>query len=81
MGSRRLKEIQEETLYLVDTKYRNMKNLMKFSGVAGTILFGFAALFKIQHWPMAGIMMTLRSNDPVACFPAFCIVCTMERDS
>jgi hypothetical protein len=59
MGSRRLKEIQEETLYLVDTKYRHMKNTMKISGVAGTILLGFAALFKIQHWPAAGIMMTL----------------------
>jgi hypothetical protein len=59
MGSRRLKEIQEETLYLVDTKYRNMKNTMKISGVAGTVLFGFAALFKIQHWPLAGALMTL----------------------
>jgi uncharacterized protein with PQ loop repeat len=59
MGSRRLKEIQEETLYAVDTKYRYMKNAMKISGVAGTILFGFAAMFKIQHWPGAGVMMTL----------------------
>jgi hypothetical protein len=57
MGSRRLKEIQEETLYSVDTKYRYMKNTMKISGVAGTILFGFATLFKIQHWPFAGILM------------------------
>ncbi|MCX6261930.1 MAG: DMT family transporter, partial [Bacteroidia bacterium] len=59
MGSRRLKEIQEETLYAVDTKYRNMKNIMKISGVTGTVLSGFAALFKIQHWPGAGAMMTL----------------------
>ncbi len=59
MGSRRLKEIQEETLYLVDKKYRNMKNTMKISGIAGTIMFGFAALFKIQHWPLAGALMTL----------------------
>ena len=59
MGFRRLKEIQEETLYAVDTKYRNMKNTMKISGVAGTILLGFAALFKIQHWPFASIMLTL----------------------
>jgi hypothetical protein len=59
MGPRRLKEIQEETLYLVDTKYRKMKNTMKFSGVAGTIMFGVAAMFKIQHWPFAGIMFTL----------------------
>ena len=59
IGSRRIREIQEETLYLVDTKYRKMKNLMKISGVAGTIMYGFAALFKIQHWAGAGILMTL----------------------
>jgi drug/metabolite transporter (DMT)-like permease len=59
MGPRRLKEIQQETLYAVDTKYRIMKNTMKISGVAGTVLFGLAALFKIEHWPGAGIMMTL----------------------
>jgi hypothetical protein len=59
MGTNRLKEIQKETLYAVDTKYRYMKNLMKISGVAGTVLLGFAAMFKIQHWPGAGIMMTL----------------------
>jgi FtsH-binding integral membrane protein len=59
MGSRRLKQIQEETLYAVDTKYRYMKNTMKISGVAGTVLFGFAAMFKIQHWPMAGAILTL----------------------
>jgi hypothetical protein len=58
-GKRRLKEIQEETLYAVDTKYRRMKKTMKISGIAGTILLGFAALFKIQHWAGAGIMLTL----------------------
>lgn len=59
MGRRRLKEIQEETLFAVDTKYRQMKNTMKISGVAGTIIFGLAAMFKIQHWPGAGILLTL----------------------
>jgi hypothetical protein len=59
IGSRRIKEIQEETLYAVDTKYRQMKNTMKISGIAGTVLLGFAAVFKIQHWPGAGIMLTL----------------------
>jgi len=59
MGARRLKEIQEETLYAVDTKYRHMKNTMKISGIAGTVLLGFGALFKIQHWPLAGTMTTL----------------------
>jgi len=59
MGYRRLKEIQEETLYAVDTKYRRMKNTMKISGIAGVVLLGFGALFKIQHWPLAGTMTTL----------------------
>jgi hypothetical protein len=59
MGQRRLKEIQEETLYAVDTKYRNMKNTMKISGIAGTTMLGFAALFKIMHWPWAGILCIL----------------------
>jgi phosphoglycerol transferase MdoB-like AlkP superfamily enzyme len=59
IGSRRLKEIQEETLYAVDTKYRHMKNTMKISAITGTVLLGFASLFKIHHWPSAGIMMTL----------------------
>ncbi|MEI6049466.1 MAG: hypothetical protein WCS03_11255 [Bacteroidota bacterium] len=59
IGSRGLKEIQEETLYAVDTNYRYMKNTMKISGVAGTIMLGLAATFKIQHWPGAGILITL----------------------
>ena len=61
MGNRRLREIQEETLFAVDTKYRNMKKTMKISAIAGTIMVGFAALFKIMHWPLAGVMLTLGS--------------------
>lgn len=61
LGHRRLKEIQEETLYTIDTKYRNMKKTMKISGIAGTVMLGFAALFKIMHWPGAGIMLTIGS--------------------
>lgn len=59
IGPRRLREIQEETLFAIDLKYRKMKTAMKISGIAGTVMFGFAALFKIQHWPGAGILMTL----------------------
>lgn len=57
IGSGGLKNIQEETLYAVDTKYRNMKKLMKISSVAGTIMLGFAAIFKISHLPLAGILL------------------------
>ena len=41
MGQGRLREIQKETLYSVDTKYRNMKNTMKISAIAGTVMLGF----------------------------------------
>ena len=61
LGHKRLREIQEETLYTIDTKYRNMKKTMKISGIAGTVMLGFAALFKISHLPGAGIMLTLGS--------------------
>jgi len=59
MGNRRLKEIQEETLYAVDTKYRQMKKTMKFSGIAGTVLLAFAAMFKIMHLAGAGLLLSL----------------------
>jgi len=59
MGNRRIREIQEETLYAVDTKYRQMKKTMKFSGIAGTVLLAFAAMFKINHLAGAGMMLSL----------------------
>ncbi len=57
IGIRGLNKIQEETLYAVDNKYRKMKNTMKITGIAGTVLLGFAALSKIMHWPLAGILL------------------------
>jgi hypothetical protein len=59
IGFRGLKNIQEETLYVVDSKYRKMKKMMKITGVAGTVMLGFAAIFKISHWPFAGILLSL----------------------
>jgi hypothetical protein len=59
MGKRRLKEIQEETLFAVDTKYRKMKTTMKISGVAGTVMLSLSALLKILHIPPAGALLTL----------------------
>lgn len=59
IGYRGLKKIQEDTLYVVDSKYRNMKKLMKISGVTGTVMLGIAVIFKISHWPLAGVFLTL----------------------
>ncbi len=56
IGMEGLERIQHETLYLIDKKYRIMKNIMKFSGLAAPIVLAFGSLFKIQHWPGAGVM-------------------------
>lgn len=81
-GQRRLNEIQEETLYAIDTNYRKMKNTMKISAVAGTILLGFASLFKIMHWPLAGILMTLGALTLAMVFlPSTLIVLWKESHS
>lgn len=59
IGFRGLKRIQEDTLFLVDSKYRTMRTMMKIAGTVGTLMLGFAALFKIMHWPGAGVLLTL----------------------
>lgn len=59
IGSNRFKKIQEETLLMIDKKYRTMKTFMKVFGALAPTLMALAALFKIQHWPGASIMLTL----------------------
>ncbi len=59
VGSRRIRQIQDETLYLVSKKYRKMKKTMVGLGIAIPIIIVVAMLFKLLHWPGAGIMFTL----------------------
>jgi hypothetical protein len=59
VGMRDLQKVQENTLLLIDKKYRIMKTTMKIFGVLAPVLMAFGALFKIQHWTGAGIILTL----------------------
>ncbi len=59
VGINRFKKIQEETLILIDKKYKSMKKFMKIFGVLSPSLMAVAALFKIQHWAGAGVMLVL----------------------
>jgi hypothetical protein len=59
MGRNRCRKIQEETLLLTDNTYRFMKSIMKIFGVISPAMLALAAIFKIQHWPGGGILMTL----------------------
>lgn len=54
-----LRKIQEDTLLLIDKKYRIMKKTMKIFGLVSLALITIGALFKIQHWLGAGIILTL----------------------
>jgi len=59
IGSNRFKKIQEETLLLIDKKYKTMKTFMKIFGVIAPALMSLGALFKIQHWPGGSILLAL----------------------
>ena len=59
VGINRFKKIQEETLILIDKKYKSMKKFMKIFGVLSPSLMAVAALFKIQHWAGASVMLVL----------------------
>lgn len=54
-----LQKIQEETLFLIDKKYRIMKTTMKLFGVIAPIIIAFGTLFKIEHWSGAGILLAV----------------------
>ncbi len=58
-GIKGLRQIQQDTLMLIDKNYRIMKNSMKTIGVIALALMAFGALFKIMHWPFAGPMLLL----------------------
>lgn len=58
-GIKGLRQIQQDTLMLIDKNYRIMKNSMKLIGALSLALMAFGAMFKIMHWPMAGIMLAI----------------------
>jgi hypothetical protein len=55
-----LREIQEETeLLLIFKNYYAMKKVMLNTGVISAVVFTFGAIFKIMHWPGAGLLLQL----------------------
>ena len=59
IGNSRIRQLQDETLYLINKKYRRMKKLMYVLGVAAPVLITIGGLMKIFHWPGAGLLITL----------------------
>ncbi len=59
MGEDRIQRIQEETLLLINQKYRMMKKLMYILGMIAPAMLITGTIFKTQHWPGAGVLLTL----------------------
>lgn len=59
MGSDSLRQIQEETLLLINQKYRAMKKLMYLLGTIAPSLLIIGTIFKIMHWPGSGILLVI----------------------
>lgn len=58
--NKELKEIEQETNNLLTFKnYYAMKNTLKISGIISSILTIFGAVFKVMHWPGAGMLIVL----------------------
>ncbi len=75
-----LKEIQEETdLLLTFKNYYAMKKVMLRSGMFSAVAFTIGAIFKIMHWPGAGMMLVLAITAVSFVFlPIFFLVKTKE---
>ncbi|HBF87294.1 MAG TPA: hypothetical protein DDX39_01535 [Bacteroidales bacterium] len=58
-GIKVLQKIQENTRLLIDKNYKLMKTTMKISGLISLAMLGLATVFKIFHWPGAGIGLVL----------------------
>jgi len=61
LENNRIQEIQEETLLLINQKYRMMKKFMYILGTIAPSLLILGAIFKLQHWPGASVLIVLGS--------------------
>ena len=58
-GDSGLQKIQEDTILLIDQKYRFMKTTTKIFGNVSLALIGIGTIFKLFHWPLATILLVL----------------------
>ena len=54
-----LKDIEIQTLLLINKKFRAMKTTLKISGIIGLASIIIASVFKVLHWQGAGVLLTL----------------------
>ncbi|MEZ5072478.1 MAG: hypothetical protein R2751_16310 [Bacteroidales bacterium] len=59
MGADCIRQIQDDTLHLINQKYRIMKKSMYIIGTIAPALVILGSIFKVLHWPGAGIALTI----------------------
>ncbi len=75
LENNRIQEIQEETLLLINQKYRIMKKFMYILGTIAPTLLIIGAFFKLQHWPGASVLIVVGSFLLAAVYlPVFAMV-------
>jgi len=75
MGSRRIRQVQDATLYLINQKYRRMKRTMLVLGISTAVIIIIGTILKMLHWPGAGILLTLGlASLSLAFIPLFVMV-------
>jgi len=75
MGSRRITQVQDATLYLINQKYRRMKKTMLLLGIFSAVTIIIGTVFKMLHWPASGILLTLGlTSFSLAFLPLFMMV-------
>ncbi|MCF8226616.1 MAG: hypothetical protein K9J30_12130 [Bacteroidales bacterium] len=59
MGKKRIRQIQHETLSLINKKYRRMKRTMYGLGIVSPVIVVIASIFKFMHWSGGSLLMTI----------------------
>lgn len=58
-GNKGIRNIQEETTYLLTKNILVMRKTMHIIGITSAIMLLLGSIFKIQHWPGAAVMYVL----------------------
>ena len=62
-GKKGIRQIQEETTFLLTKNTLAMRRTMHITGITAAILLLLGSIFKIQHWPGASVMYILGATS------------------
>ena len=79
-GNKGIRNIQEETTYLLTKNILVMRKTMHIIGITSALLLLLGSIFKIQHWPGAGIIYVLGAASLCLVFmPLYLMVRSKEK--